>query len=52
MGWREFESFLREWEPAVGLPELDAYSAPAEGNFLPQLGSQHAEVPWSSLTLR
>ncbi|CAE7577830.1 unnamed protein product [Symbiodinium natans] len=25
-GWRKFESFLREWEPAVGLPTLDAYS--------------------------
>ena len=25
VGWHNFESFLREWEPAVGLPSLDGY---------------------------
>eukprot|EP00439_Symbiodinium_sp_Y106_P060142 s858_g8.t2 len=27
VGWHNFESFLREWEPAVGLPSLDGYSS-------------------------
>ncbi|CAE7824570.1 unnamed protein product [Symbiodinium sp. CCMP2592] len=27
VGWHSFESFLREWEPAVGLPSLDGYSS-------------------------